>query len=138
MKMNPGGGGFSYTGPCHPPGPRPQPEPLASREPAPPARPEPPATPPHLDPASVVVFRSVADAYELEGHQVRMLVEACQALDRAEEARRAINSDLTVTTRLGELKAHPLLLIERDNRTAFARLMGQLGLRSEPRQRSDR
>jgi len=124
---------FSYSMP-HPPGvPRPTPRPLAPPKKA--KAPRPLDAPAHLSPTSADVFRSVVEVYELEGHQLRMLTEACQALDRAEEARKAVGTELTVVTRLGELKAHPLLLIERDNRTAFARLMAQLGLRSEPRVR---
>jgi hypothetical protein len=129
-------GTTSYFMP-HPPGRRPLLGRDNGRAPQPPA-PEPrPTVPAHLV-ASADLYRDVVAAYALDAVHLRLLLEACQALDRAEEARRAVGDQLTVTTRLGELKAHPLLLVERDHRTAFSRLMAQLGLRGEPRPLPDR
>jgi hypothetical protein len=102
------------------------------RAPKPKPAPPIPPVPVHLA-ASADLYRSIVGEYDLDPAHLRILREACQALDRAEDARQAVGAELTVTTRLGELKAHPLLLIERDNRAAFARLMAQLDLRDQPR-----
>lgn len=89
-------------------------------------------TPPeHLSRASKALFRSITSDYLMEDWHVRLLVEALQALDRAEECRRLIGTDLTVPTKAGEPKANPLLLVERDSRASFARLIKQLGLERE-------
>jgi len=85
--------------------------------------------PQHLSAASRALFNGIVADYVLEPWHVRLLTEALGALDRAEQARTQLDRDgLTTTTRLGELKSHPLLLVERDARNCFARLMKQLGL----------
>jgi hypothetical protein len=85
--------------------------------------------PSDLSPTARTLLRSVVTDYVLEPWHVRLLVEALRSLDRAEQARRQLKTDGLVTaTRLGEVKAHPLLLVERDARNTFARLMKQLGL----------
>jgi hypothetical protein len=67
--------------------------------------------------------------YELEPHHLALLVKALEASDRADEARDEIGAgSLAVQSRLGELKPHPLLAVERDSRAAFGTLMKQLGL----------
>ena len=78
---------------------------------------------------SQVLFRSIVGDYVIEPWQVRLVTESLRSLDRAEQAREQIAREgLTTTTRLGEVKAHPLLMVERDQRAAFARMMKQLGL----------
>lgn len=85
--------------------------------------------PAHLSAASRALYRGIVADYVLEPLHVRLLTEALGSLDRAEQARTQLDRDgLTATTRLGELKSHPLLLVERDARNTFARLMKQLGL----------
>ena len=85
--------------------------------------------PQHLSAASGALFKGIVGDYHLEGWHIRLLTEALGSLDRAEQARTQLDTDgLTTTTRLGELKSHPLLLVERDARNTFARLMKQLGL----------
>lgn len=84
--------------------------------------------PKHLSPASRRLYLSVTGSYDLEPWHVRVLVEALQSLDRAEQARRQLDKEgLTVAGRFGP-RAHPLLNVERDHRASFARLMKQLGL----------
>ena len=79
-------------------------------------------------PAARDLYRAIAAAYERQPWEEALLVEALKALDRAEQARLAVGDQLTVLARGGEPKAHPLLLVERDARAAFARMMKQLGL----------
>ena len=74
------------------------------------------------------LHRAMTAAYDPTAAEQALLIEALRALDRAEQARLAVGAQLTVATRGGEPKAHPLLLVERDARAAFARMLRQLGL----------
>lgn len=84
--------------------------------------------PDHLSAESRRLFASVTTDYELEPWHVSVLTEALQSRDRAEQARRQLDTEgLTVEGRFGP-RPHPLLATERDHRAAFARLIKQLGL----------
>jgi P27 family predicted phage terminase small subunit len=86
-------------------------------------------SPAHLSPAGRKLFTSVMDAYILEPRHVAVLVKAIEAHDRAEQARTEIGAGpLMVASRLGELRPHPLLAVERDSRAQFGTLMKMLGL----------
>ncbi len=62
-----------------------------------------------------------------------LLLRACQAIDLADSARAVYLADgLTVTTRLGEVRAHPMVAVERDARLAIARLLRELRITEEP------
>lgn len=88
-----------------------------------------PRPPKHLRRATAAWFRKVCETFELEEHHVRLLTLACQAWDRAEEAREALlEHGLTCTDRYGTPKSRPEVQIERDSRTAFARLLRELDL----------
>ena len=86
-------------------------------------------TPRHLRKATKAWFRRVTGEYELDEHHVKLLILACEAWDRCQQARERIDADgLTVADRFGQIKAHPCAAIERDSRIAFARLLRELGL----------
>lgn len=75
------------------------------------------------------LWRVVCDGFELEGHSFETLMQACEALDRAEGCRAKIEDEgLTVRDRFGALKPHPLLAAERDARSSFIRCLHELGL----------
>jgi phage terminase small subunit len=75
------------------------------------------------------LFAAILETYELEPHSIAILTKALEALDRADQARREIgDGPLAVLSRLGELKPHPLLAVERDARAQFGTLMKHLGL----------
>lgn len=85
--------------------------------------------PPHLSAASRRLYLDVLESYVLEQHHVEILTKALESKDRADQARSEIgDSPLTVITRLGEVKVHPLLAVERDSRAQFGTLMKSLGL----------
>lgn len=85
--------------------------------------------PRHLSPAARRLFADVVSRYELEAHHTALLIKSLEAYDRAEQARAEIGAGpLAVHSRFGELKPHPLLAVERDNRAQFGALMRQLGL----------
>src|SRR5262245_56820133 len=111
-------------------------EPAAARPPA--ARlsdARPPVAPPapkHLAAATRRWWKSVCENYDLEEHHLRLLQLAGEAWDRGQEARKLLQKDgLTVVTAAG-LKQHPACALERDSRLAFARLIRELELDTEP------
>jgi len=62
-----------------------------------------------------------------------LLTLACEAWDRGEQARVMIKKHgLTFQNRYGEIKMRPEVAVERDCRIAFARLVRELHLDSEP------
>jgi phage terminase small subunit len=98
-----------------------------------PADPDLPAPPKHLAAETRRWFAEVCAAYELEEHQVRLLVLAGEAWDRCVEARIAINTHgLTFVDRFGSPHARPEISIERDSRIGFARLLRELNLEVSP------
>lgn len=71
--------------------------------------------------------------YALDAHHLRLLQLACEAWDRAADARRQLEVDGAVyRDRFGAPRAHPAVAIERDARLAFAKLVRQLDLEGEP------
>lgn len=88
----------------------------------------PPTAPRHLSESSRAFWRSVVAEFELETHHLAILQAACEARDRMDEARAAIDTDgAYITGRFG-MKAHPALAVERDSRTAMLRALRELGL----------
>ena len=58
---------------------------------------------------------------------------ALEAFDRSQEAREVITTaGMTVTGRDGQVRSHPLLTVERDNRAAFLAGLKALNLDLEP------
>lgn len=96
--------------------------------------PKPKQKPPrHLRKLTKAWFRSVVESYLLEPHHLKVLTNACEALDRAAEAREAISKDgAYVKNRFGESTKHPALTVERDCWIVFARLLRELDLDVEP------
>ena len=88
--------------------------------------------PEHLQPATQEWFELVISNYVLEPHHVLLLQLAGEAWDRCQQAREMLADGLTVKTADGGLKAHPCVAIERDARLAFARLIRELDLDTEP------
>ncbi|RUV89193.1 hypothetical protein EOA60_08280 [Mesorhizobium sp. M1A.F.Ca.IN.020.06.1.1] len=88
-----------------------------------------PKPPSHLRKPTQKWFRSVVEEYEMEPHNLRLLIRACEAWDRGEEAREAIEAHgLTYTDRWNAPRARPEVAVERDSRIGFARLIRELSL----------
>lgn len=89
--------------------------------------------PSHLQPATRKWWLSVVKEWSLDEHHIRLLTLACEAWDRCAEAREVLQKEgLTYTDRFGQPAARPEIAVERDNRIAFARLVRELDLDSEP------
>jgi terminase small subunit-like protein len=85
----------------------------------------------HLSKSSKALYRQLAEDYELtkEPHALEVLRLALEALDRCEEARRAIaQHGATYVDRYGQPKARPEVGIERDSRIAAMRAFRELSL----------
>jgi phage terminase small subunit len=87
-----------------------------------------PPPPAHLSPVMQKWWLQVVADYDLGPHHLKLLEAAADAWDRMAQARSALLKDgLTVPGRDGP-KPHPAINIERDSRTAFARLIRELDL----------
>lgn len=88
-----------------------------------------PRAPAHLRPDTAKWFEAVATTYELEPHHTRLLTLCAESWDRAEQSREALaEHGLTYDDRYGCPHPRPEVAIERDSRTAFARLLRELDL----------
>ena len=89
-------------------------------------------TPAHLRPDTRAWWQSVHQDYDLEEHHSRLLTLACEAWDRAGQARGILARDgIVIAGREAAARPHPAVAIERDARIAFARLIAQLNLDAE-------
>ena len=89
--------------------------------------------PPHLSASAAQWWQSTVETYVLQEHHLRLLQLCCEAWDRAQTAREALERDgLTVPGREGGIRPHPCIGIERDARLACARLVRELDLDAEP------
>ena len=85
--------------------------------------------PDHLRPETARWFTEVCKTFDLESHHRRLLRLACEAWDAGQLAREALAEHGTVyIDRFDQPRARPEVGIERDSRTAFARLLRELGL----------
>lgn len=93
-----------------------------------------PVPPPHLSERSAAFWRAVTAVYVVDdAPSLELLRRACEASDRADEARAVLDRDgLVVTTRLGEVRAHPCVAIERDSRNAVRQLLRELRVTDPP------
>jgi hypothetical protein len=92
-----------------------------------------PRHPRHLRPETLRWFKTVLDGWELQDHHVRLLLIAAEAWDRAEQATEILAREgLTYLDRFAAPHARPEVKIERDSRTAYARMLRELDLDLEP------
>lgn len=90
--------------------------------------------PRHLTKRSGKLYRQIVSDYRLEGepHALEVLRLACEAFDRCEQAREAIERDGPfVSDRFGQLRSHPAVNVERDSRIAALRALRELSLGGE-------
>jgi P27 family predicted phage terminase small subunit len=88
-----------------------------------------PKAPKSLSTSGRRLWRSVVETWHLDRRQLEVLRSACEASDRAEQARVQLDSEgLTVSDRYGQIKPHPAASIETSNRSLVARLLRELQL----------
>ena len=90
--------------------------------------------PTHLSTAAKRLWNDIFTEYAIDDAAgMAILRAALESFDRAMAARKVINNDgMTVTGRDGQLRNHPLLTVERDNRAAFLAGLKALCLDLEP------
>jgi hypothetical protein len=89
--------------------------------------------PPHLRAATKRWFTQVTTCFELEAHHLKLLTLAGESWDRCQQARAIIDREgITYVDRFEAPRARPEISIERDSRTAFARLIRELDLDVAP------
>jgi P27 family predicted phage terminase small subunit len=91
--------------------------------------------PSHLSAESQTFFDYAIYEYTagFDQHHVKLLTLACEAWDRSVQARKLIEKDgLTFVDRNGSIKPHAAVAIEKDSRTAFARMIREIGLDVAP------
>jgi P27 family predicted phage terminase small subunit len=89
--------------------------------------------PSHLSARCQELWEQTTTSFTLEATELELLRLACEALDRAEQARVILtNEGLTSRGRYGQVLPHPLIAVERDSRMAAARLFKQLNLPEAP------
>ncbi|MET4127165.1 P27 family phage terminase small subunit [Roseovarius sp. MBR-6] len=89
-------------------------------------------TPSHLSPEAAQWWCEVVEAYALEPHHMKLLRLACESFDRCQQARAAIDRDGITVPAGDSVKSHPAIAIERDSRLAFARILREMDLDTEP------
>ena len=93
-----------------------------------------PKPPEHLSADAAAWWQSAVAEYDLGPHHLRLLQGACEAWDRQQQARVTIaeHGGLTFSDERGVIRAHPAVAMERDARTAVARLIRELDLDGGP------
>ncbi|OPY76218.1 MAG: hypothetical protein A4E63_00189 [Syntrophorhabdus sp. PtaU1.Bin050] len=90
--------------------------------------------PRHLSIDARKIWREIIDEYEIDDPAgLKILRVALEAYDRAQAARETIDRDgMAILDKFGQVKPHPLLAAERDNRAAFLAGLKALNLDLEP------
>jgi hypothetical protein len=82
-----------------------------------------------LGPHGAVLWQSIHAEYAIEdAGGIEMLLQACQALDRAERCRECVDRDGEAIEMASGLKDHPLLKHELAARSFVVRTLQRLGL----------
>jgi P27 family predicted phage terminase small subunit len=84
--------------------------------------------PEHLTERGKTLWRSLIGEFVLDDAAAHELLRrACEASDRADDARLVIEAEgVTFTTRFGEPRVHPAVAVERDARNALRQLLREL------------
>jgi hypothetical protein len=78
------------------------------------------------------LYRDISARYVLEDGSAELLLQSCQALERAAQLAEQVNADgAIVRDRFGSFKPHPAVLLERDYRALGCRTLSQLVARME-------
>ena len=96
--------------------------------------PQPPKAPKGLSREACRWWRRLTTEYEIGDDAGRLiLMTALEAFDRMREAQAVLTLDgLTIKDRFDQVKAHPLCVVERDNRAQMLSALKALNLDIEP------
>lgn len=88
-----------------------------------------PRPPRGLAPAGRRLWVDIVDVYELDPHELRLLVELCRQVDLVDELQAAVDADgVMVPTGEGGRKVNPAAIELRQSRLALARIAAALRL----------
>jgi phage terminase small subunit len=87
-----------------------------------------PRAPGHLRDAGKALWKTVLRDFDLEPHHLAILASACEAADRARDARMRVDQDGAIVDGRYGPRAHPGIAIERDARIGMLRAIRELGL----------
>lgn len=74
-------------------------------------------------------FNKICNDFTLEDHNKKILILACETLDKIEEAQRRLKKEGSYyISRFGEPRSHPALKEVKDNKALFLKLIKQLEL----------
>jgi hypothetical protein len=101
---------------------------------------EPPPPPVELGSYGADLWRSITKEWHIDGAaEQSLLIQACQAADRAEGLRQQIEvSGELIETPRGGIKANPLIMCELQARALAARLLARLGVLDKDKRRPGR
>jgi hypothetical protein len=90
------------------------------------------SVPEGLSTVMATFYRHITRKYALSEHHRQLLVCACQAHSRMEDAQAILAREgLTTADRHGQSRAHPAVTIEAQARIAFMRALRELSLEDE-------
>ena len=90
--------------------------------------------PPGLNKRAAVLWGQVVPRRARTPNRQALIAEALQSLTRADECAARIEKEgLTVTSKSGVVRGHPLLATEKANRAAFVRIWFEMGLAADDR-----
>lgn len=85
-----------------------------------------------LSAESKSLWLAVEAGWKLDAPGKLVLLSGCEALDRMRQCQATLGTEgLTAIDRFGQTRAHPLLAVERDCRTAVLKALKQLGLAAD-------
>ena len=87
-----------------------------------------PASPADLRPAGLRLWRSVVVAFELDEHELVLLLQACRTADLLDELAAAVRRDGALVEGPQGQRAHPAAVEARQQRIVLARLLAALRL----------
>ncbi len=87
-----------------------------------------PPAPSHLSERSAALWRAVVPSRAKSAERQALVIAALDALDLADECRARVRAEgLTATTKTtGAVHVHPLMKVEKEQRSLFAKIWGQL------------
>ncbi|MGE4194624.1 MAG: phage terminase small subunit P27 family [Pseudodesulfovibrio sp.] len=93
-----------------------------------------PKAPAHLSKEAKSWWDNIMNEYEIQDQAGQLILQTgLEAFDRMRQAQGLLKKEgMTTVDRFGQPKAHPMTIVERDNRAAMLAALRQLNLDLEP------